>query len=833
SDFSKTAMQRGGRGAWPRQRPQGASGGDDSHRPVGRESTPIFDDDNIEFFLDSYQAHAAREGWSTLERIRHLRGVARFEEPIAHIREEALTWQDVEARMQTLRASPLGPDGLPIRLEEGNAEDFIPAYEQYMRDQGTGQEEWMQTLPLWTRRAERPLARQIRDRARDWEDCQDQLRQAFRRLEPERPEPRVERRQRTVPLRTPLDRLEAHLDASQWGASQLGADQSGPARYEPVEDEPEEEPPEPGPEAGSRGPEEPQTEGVITVGDDTPPPAPIPEQTRQYWPEGIPEPNSEEMLGPPSEAITPPPTQAEPEEGERARTPTTVAPELTEPTCARMDVEVPTSGEPPPRPPPTEEGTSERDPLREAHEARARRPSGETKEEKRVRVQENVRVDEARETGDLGLSAARMEIEHADRRIGEVAISSFQRYSMLSDELAASRLKVGQLSTQLAEERAENQAWRSRMEVKEVEWEKRLQDMAAMVERLSATKVVDWTEQSRYGIQGKEVQGLFDQEGTTETPQQEGMGKVFLDPTEAAARREAEERRFSFRTPTELASQQATAMTIEVPGDESAYRPQPPVAEGDPTEESPTILLEVQEGALTGAAASTEPEVMGGEASRLDELVATMELDMSSGGPQRQETPKRVPEIGELRTQLGSWATGADSGEHISELQQEVMSEPATVVTSQPSYLHGDEGATAMGGVREGRPPRLDTPVYRPKGDEMLAGPSTQMMEAGPTESWSMPQSHEMSRKTSETSSLPGSQKKKRRYRRRSDDQFFFCKDGVHRALECPKFLKDKAAGRVAESGGRMYDRQGRVVARTPDGGRAQLYRQNQEAMSE
>ncbi|GBG85269.1 hypothetical protein CBR_g39837 [Chara braunii] len=215
--------------------------------------------------------------------------------------------------------------------------------------------------------------------------------------------------------------------------------------------------------------------------------------------------------------------------------------------------------------------------------------------------QENARVDEARETGDLGLSAARMEIERADRRIGEVAISSFQRYSMLSDELAASRLEVGQLSTQLAEERAENQAWRSRMEVKEAEWEKRLQDMAAMVERLSATKVVDWMEQSRYGIQGKEVQGLFGREGTTEPHQQGGMGKVFLDPIEAAARREVEEGRFSFRTPTEL----ATPMTIEIPEGEPAQRPQPPVEEGGPTEESPTILLEVQEGALTGAAASS------------------------------------------------------------------------------------------------------------------------------------------------------------------------------------------------------------------------------------
>ncbi|GBG68967.1 hypothetical protein CBR_g3666 [Chara braunii] len=235
SDFSKTAMQRGGRGAWPRQRPQGASGGDDSRRPVGREFTPIFDDGNIELFLDSYQAHATREGWSTLERIRHLRGVGRFEEPIAHIREEALTWQDVEARMQMLRASPMGPDGMPIRLEEGNAEEFIPAYEQYMRDQGTGQEEWMQMLPLWTQRAERSLARQIRDRAHDWEDCQAQLRQAFQRLEPERPEPRVERRQRNKRSRGP----EARGTTTTRGGRKALAQREGPAEaaraVEPVQ----------------------------------------------------------------------------------------------------------------------------------------------------------------------------------------------------------------------------------------------------------------------------------------------------------------------------------------------------------------------------------------------------------------------------------------------------------------------------------------------------------------------------------------------------------------------------------------------------------------------
>ncbi|GBG85178.1 hypothetical protein CBR_g39743 [Chara braunii] len=129
-------------------------------------------------------------------------------------------WQD-----WMLRASPLGPDGLPIQLEEGNAEEFIPAYEQYMRHQGTRQEEWMQMLPLWTWRAERSLARQIRDRAHDWEDCQAQLRQAFRRLEPERPEPRVERRQRSKRPRGP----KARGTTTTRGGRKALAQREGPA----------------------------------------------------------------------------------------------------------------------------------------------------------------------------------------------------------------------------------------------------------------------------------------------------------------------------------------------------------------------------------------------------------------------------------------------------------------------------------------------------------------------------------------------------------------------------------------------------------------------------
>ncbi|GBG79048.1 hypothetical protein CBR_g28762 [Chara braunii] len=64
------------------------------------------------------------------------------------------------------------------------------------------------------------------------------------------------------------------------------------------------------------------------------------------------------------------------------------------------------------------------------------------------------------------------------------------------------------------------------------------------------------------------------------------------------------------------------------PVEEPAQRPQPPLEERGPAEESPTILLEVQGGTLTEAVASAEPETMEEEASRLDELVASMEVDM-------------------------------------------------------------------------------------------------------------------------------------------------------------------------------------------------------------
>ncbi|GBG73631.1 hypothetical protein CBR_g16974 [Chara braunii] len=132
SDFTKTAMRRGGKGTRPPQRPLGASGGYERHRPHHRESTPVYDDGDIELFLDSFWEHARRMGWTVAQAIERLRGANTFEEPIARIRREVTTRPEVEMRMQELRPSLVGPDGRPIRLEIENSADFIPAFEWFI-----------------------------------------------------------------------------------------------------------------------------------------------------------------------------------------------------------------------------------------------------------------------------------------------------------------------------------------------------------------------------------------------------------------------------------------------------------------------------------------------------------------------------------------------------------------------------------------------------------------------------------------------------------------------------------------------------------------------------
>ncbi|GBG74883.1 hypothetical protein CBR_g19396 [Chara braunii] len=602
---------RGGRGTRPRQRPLGASGGEERHGPFRREPTPVFDDDNIELFLDAYREHAARRGWDVAERIRHLRGVGRFEEPIAQIREEALTWSEVEARMQRLRASTLGNDGLPIRLEEGNAEEFIPAYERYMSDQGVSRDEWVQALRLWTREAERPL-----------------LRVAFRRPELERPEPRVDRRRRSKRLRdlearepvtsrggrkalaqreggqvgpasasesfpacglrqvefhqvteddllgpspqapeqresevptTPFRSLEAHLDASQWEAPSTGENPTDPSGGEQTRLEPEAEP------LILKGV---GAEDVIVVEGDTPPDSPARAQTQRSWPEGVAGPDSQEAPVPPPEATMSPWQEVEargPVEGWRTEPRLIVDSRLAAHAAERPDIEETSPVGPSSGLVGTKLGEGSQAATGEVAEAGTGKEPDKAAQAKRARVR--ARLEEIHERRDkmeaAGIaprppvspktSEERIDeeaIKWVDKGIKQTSMEAFHRYSLLSDELALRKDEVEQLTAQLAEERAESKARQTRLEAKEAEWEAKLKEMAAAVEKLTATKVIDWTEQSRYGIQGKGVQGLFGQEEAAEASRQEKLGKVFLDPAEAEARKEANKGSFEFKAPT-------------------------------------------------------------------------------------------------------------------------------------------------------------------------------------------------------------------------------------------------------------------------------------------
>ncbi|GBG65169.1 hypothetical protein CBR_g49965 [Chara braunii] len=228
------------------------------------------------------------------------------------------------------------------REEVGNVEEFIPAYEQFMHKQRIVRDEWMQSLLLWTRKAERLLARQVRDTARDWETCRTLLREAFRRPDPS--QPRVERRQRSKRQRDPepmealpsrggrkalagregrgaypecglgpvtfqrfteelrgspqhteaeapsgeeaLHELEAHLDVSQWRIPQSGERREGPAKEVPHEGA-RTEGQEMVQEAGQGIRTEPVPGEVIEIGEDTPPHEPVMETLPEVGPEAV------------------------------------------------------------------------------------------------------------------------------------------------------------------------------------------------------------------------------------------------------------------------------------------------------------------------------------------------------------------------------------------------------------------------------------------------------------------------------------------------------------------------------------------------------------------
>ncbi|GBG71184.1 hypothetical protein CBR_g8486 [Chara braunii] len=697
SDFSKAVMRRGGRDTRPRQRPQRMEGRGEQHEPPRREPTPEFDDDNIELFFDVYRDHAAQRGWSVAERIHHLRGIGRFEEPVAQICEEALTWPDVEAGMQRLRASPRGRDGMPIRLEEVNADEFIPAYEQYMLSLGVAQEEWVQALLIWTRQAEKQVAKQIRKRARDWEDCQAQLRRAFGRPQHEGHEPRVERRRRSkrlrepaprevglaresrrdparqkdepagpalaeesfpacglqivefrritsgdlrlpsllpsaqeldIPRETPFRSLATHLDVSQWEASRLGEDSAEPPccvpLEEPLDAETEtdmrdrEEPLDPEVAVERSDPVRPQVGEVITVGDDTSPCSPVPEPGQHSWPEGIPEPGSEEIPeSPPAAAITPEQEAEAEDQGVCERARMEAPPDLPSPTHVTKSPG-PRAGRAP-RETREEKSARVRVRLDEIHAKQAEMeaagieptPSAEPKTSEQ-------RIDELWARYESQRDAARQRSREAGRadeetnelrEMGDLGFSATRQAIECMDrrvcETAVTSFQwYNLLSSELGVKELEVEHLttqlteeRGRSQAREVEWERRFGEMAAAVDRLSTA----W-EVSQIGRVGADGQGR-------------GMR---APPSQGAA--------------------------VEVP------------RQSEPMEEVPLDAVE-EEGGKQESLMAMSTERRG---SRLHELATAMGIGTPQEGPQGLDALDQAPRLGELRAELGSWATETD-----------------------------------------------------------------------------------------------------------------------------------------------------------------------------
>ncbi|GBG64717.1 hypothetical protein CBR_g46260 [Chara braunii] len=574
SDFAKTAMPRGGREVRPSRRPSGASGGHERRGSYQREYTPEYDNGDIELFLDDY--------WS-------------YARPIARICEEARTWQEVEQAMQRLRPSPVGTDGESIRLQIGNAEEFIPTFERFMHEQGILRDQWMQTLPLWTRRAERPLAREIRDRARDWEGCRAHVREAFRRPEPAQPQPRVERRLRSKRQREPEPR---ETTPSRGGRKAL-------ARRDEEPDQPEQES---GmyPECGMRPVAvQPFTEGRLQG------------SLQQVSEEAAPAGGSLQSLEAHLDALqwevpqssggqeAEPRAQREQQKEVVIEIGEDTLPQQSAPTpeveAEPMDVQEegrePQRGETPP-PPPN---------LIQSPKVRVETEPGETDWRKEV------------------IST----------------VDSFDRYLMLEGDLAGKKAK--------------EEGHGVRIEALEAE----IQDLKALaasqatiIQRLleerkkegTPTKVVDQTEGARYDVQGQAAQGSGQpsEAGPSQGPP---LGRVILGPEEAKAKREAEKEAFVFRAPTAFATLPveplgAPPTSSPLPGEEG-----PQGATSEPTQgsmEGPmSVLLEaldtMQEGASTPM-----PEL--GTKTVSEELPMVVPEERRKSRPQRLDTPEYVPE---------------------------------------------------------------------------------------------------------------------------------------------------------------------------------------------
>ncbi|GBG89956.1 hypothetical protein CBR_g50046 [Chara braunii] len=435
--------------------------------------------------------------------------------------------------------------------------------------------------------------------------------------------------------------------------------------------------------------------GGDMVEEDTPPRTPVPESRPEIVPEVAREAWEELQQGevplPPQDTTLSPGVRVEMErEGIswRREALSTINRYLAAHAQEHPDIEEPVPMEPPREPRQAKREARAEIPERGVHRTRGRAPAGETGEERRARVgkcveeiwEERQRLEAAGALPDqppdvppkpcgvtemwdkfwaqygeelavperAGLETARSADGYLDRKFRFPAKTSFQRYLMLGDELAGRKVKFGNLGVCLEAVEAEIRELRTQTASQAAtiqEMRQQLQDMAARIERKAPTRVVDWTESKRYGIQGEAVQGLFGQPSTADPSHELSIGKVILELEEAKAKREAEREAFGFQAPTELATQ---AVTSSGPAAESVLvqaRDGPRTTASEPApgsnEGSMDVLLEAINTMQEGASMFMSEQRV--EEPREGEMMVTME-GVFRGRPQRLYTPEYRPE---------------------------------------------------------------------------------------------------------------------------------------------------------------------------------------------
>ncbi|GBG72391.1 hypothetical protein CBR_g11969 [Chara braunii] len=573
----------------------------------------------------------------------------------------------------------------------------------------------------------------------------------------------------------PLQSLEAHLDASQWEVPQS----SGGQEAEPLAQR------------------EQQTKEVIVIGEDTPPQQPTLTPEVEAEPTDVREEGGEPQRGEtpplPPDTIQSPEVRAETELEEtdwRKEVVSMVDRYLTAHAAEHPDLEEVPGGKPlqEPHPPPTEATEAPPDDI---HPIAGRARPRETDKEKRIRVgkrleeiwQERQRLEAAGELPCQPPSAPAkapripyMRKEFFEQRTEGLASptrAGFTVARQVEETLDKSIQFLARtsfdrylmLEGDLAGKKAKEEGHGVRLEALEAE----VQDLRALATSQAAIIQSLLEERKKEGASTKVV----DQTEGARYDIQGQAAQGFGQPSEAGPSQGPPLGRVILGPEEAKAKREAEkeAFVFRAPT-EFATLPVEPL--GVPPASSP---LPGEEGPQ-GVTSESAQESMEGPMGVLLEALDTMQEEASTPMP---------------------------------ELSTETVGEGLPMVVSEER--------------RESRPQRLDTPEYVPEVGDLRSRLGSWATGSGSGERAPESEQQEVASTTMGSPSSPPPQPRKKKFKRKVDQLCFFCKKGVHWALECPKFLKDKAEGRVSESAGKMYDRQGRVVERSANGGRAQLYR--------